>query len=265
MMPMCAMARSRVIFRDFPIVELHPNAPAAHIASLCVAEQGAVPYWEMHDQLFRTQSEWGNATDPAPVFERLAAEAGADVAAFKTCLEQTDAKQALIDTALAEGQAAGVSGTPSFQFVSGAGDKYLLVGAQPFEQFAAYSDALVAGEAPPVAQEEQQPQGEAQIPFWATAEGLKPDPDRPGYTMAGDAYRGSADAKVTVIEFSDFQCPFCQRHVEETQPALDCPVCGQRRNQVGVQTLPALHSSPSARCRHSRRMRWRTRQVLGDA
>ena len=67
----------RVIFRDFPIVELHPNAPAAHIASLCVAEQGAVPYWEMHDQLFRTQSEWGNATDPAPVFERLAEEAGA--------------------------------------------------------------------------------------------------------------------------------------------------------------------------------------------
>ena len=31
--------------------------------------------------------------------------------------------------------------------------------------------------------------------------------------MAGDEYRGSTDAKVTVVEFSDFQCPFCKQHV----------------------------------------------------
>ena len=47
----------RVIFRDFPIESLHPNAPAAHVASLCVAEQGAEKYWEMHDKIFQTQSE----------------------------------------------------------------------------------------------------------------------------------------------------------------------------------------------------------------
>ena len=211
----------QVIFRDYPIVGLHPNAPAAHIASMCVAEQGAALYWEIHDQLFRTQSEWSNSVDPAPVFERLVEEAGVDMTAYRACLEKADAKQALIDVALAEGQTAGVSGTPSFQLVSSAGDEYLLVGAQPYEQFAAYVDALVAGEKPPVAAEEQQPQGETEIPFWATAEGWQPDPERPGYNMAGDQYRGSQDAKVTVIEFSDFECPFCSRHVLETQPALD--------------------------------------------
>jgi protein-disulfide isomerase len=31
----------RMIFRDFPIESLHPNAPAAHVAALCIAEQGA--------------------------------------------------------------------------------------------------------------------------------------------------------------------------------------------------------------------------------
>ncbi len=55
----------QVIFRDFPIEGLHPNAPAAHIASLCVADQGAPLYWAMHGKLFQTQTEWSNSRRPA--------------------------------------------------------------------------------------------------------------------------------------------------------------------------------------------------------
>ena len=213
----------RVIFRDFPIEGLHPNAPAAHIASLCVADQGAPLYWEMHGKLFQTQTEWGNSADPLPVFERLATESGADLDAYTACMENDQAaKQAFIDAAIAEGQAAGVSGTPSFNFLGGPDGQYLLVGAQPYEQFAAYVEALAAGEAPIGAEQQQAENGApAEIPVWATAEGWQPDPDRPGLNMAGDWYRGDLDAKVVVVEFSDFQCPFCRKHVEETQPALD--------------------------------------------
>ena len=95
------------------------------------------------------------------------------------------------------------------------------MGAQPYEQFAAYVEAIAAGEPPVTAEQDSSGGGDAQIPVWATAEGWQPDPDRPGVNMAGDYYRGNLDAKVVVIEFSDFQCPFCQRHVEDTQPALD--------------------------------------------
>jgi protein-disulfide isomerase len=213
----------RVVFRDFPIKELHPNAPAAHRAILCVAEQGADLYWAMHNKLFQTQTEWSNSTDPQPVFERLADEAGVAMDAFKQCMTTAEQeKQPIIDASLAAGQKAGVSGTPSFFFVGADGVSYPLVGAQPYDQFALYIDSMLKGEKPPVPdQQAQQDQGQQQIPFWATAEGWVPDPERPGFNMAGDEYRGNIDAKVTVIEFSDFQCPFCKQHVEETQPALD--------------------------------------------
>lgn len=35
-----------------------------------------------------------------------------------------------------------------------------------------------------------------------------------------DPALGSADAPITIIEFADFQCPFCQRHAQETYPRL---------------------------------------------
>ena len=196
----------QVIFRDFPIVGLHPNAPAAHVASLCVADQGAPLYWEMHSKLFQTQDEWSGSTDPLPIFERLATESGADLDAYTACMENDQAaKQAFIDEAIAEGQAAGVSGTPSFNFLGGPDGQYLLVGAQPYEQFAAFVEALLAGEAPINAEQQAESDAPAEIPIWATAEGWQPDPDRPGVNMAGDWYRGNLDAKVVVVEFSDFQ------------------------------------------------------------
>ncbi len=129
-----------------------------------------------------------------------------------------DAKLAPLAESVAAAGALGLDGTPSFRIINEAsGDAYTLVGAQPYDRFAAALDAVLAGEAPPVAAQPEQPA----VPFWATAEGLAIDPENPGYTMAGDQTRGSADAAVVVVEFSDFQCPYCKQHAERTQPELD--------------------------------------------
>ena len=77
----------------------------------------------------------------------------------------------------------------------------------------------MTGQAPPQAAQEEQVS--AELPYWANQDGLQPDPERPGYTLAGDQYKGNPQAKVVVVEFSDFQCPACQQHALEIQPEID--------------------------------------------
>jgi protein-disulfide isomerase len=40
-------------------------------------------------------------------------------------------------------------------------------------------------------------------------------------SVDGDPFKGDKNAKITLVEFSEFQCPFCGRHVRETYPQLD--------------------------------------------
>lgn len=209
----------QVVFRDLPLEGLHPNAPAAHEAAACIAEQGAPLFWAMHDALFQAQDEWAESSDPAPVFARLAGEIGADGAAYAACIAGGE-KTAQIQASVEEAAALGFDGTPSFRIVDNAsGTGYNLIGAQPYARFAENLDAVLAGSEPPIAsQQETAPAG---IPFWATADGIALDPARPGYTVAGDQTRGNPDASVVVVEFSDFQCPYCKQHMEQTQPSLD--------------------------------------------
>ena len=216
----------KVVFMDFPLEQLHPNAPQAHAAATCVAEQSPVAFWQMHALLFETRDAWSSQATSNPVthFIELAQQIDdMDVLDFENCLA-SGRTEATVEATYNTARELGFSGTPSFQFVvEESGESYELVGAQPFDRFSSWIDAMVAGEAPADAAADSGGGGEGsgEIPFWATAEGLALDPDKPGFTVAGDHSRGSIDAKVVVIEYSDFQCPFCQRHTTQTQPILD--------------------------------------------
>lgn len=45
-------------YMDYPVSQLHPNAPQAHQAANCVLEQDEGLYWKFHDALFENRDQW---------------------------------------------------------------------------------------------------------------------------------------------------------------------------------------------------------------
>jgi protein-disulfide isomerase len=110
----------RLVFRQFPLNNIHPHAQKAAEASLCADAQGR--FWEMHDAMFDNPRELAVAD-----LKTRAAEIGLDEEAFATCLDTGEfADEVTAD--LNAGRALGVSGTPAL-YINGR----FLSGAQPFE------------------------------------------------------------------------------------------------------------------------------------
>ena len=47
-----------------------------------------------------------------------------------------------------------------------------------------------------------------------------PEPSKVQVSVDDDAVLGNKDAKVTIVEFSDYECPYCGRHFSETYPQI---------------------------------------------
>lgn len=108
-------------------------------------------------------------------------------------------KKATVDAEVAEGNAVGVTGTPAF-LINGK----LLGGAFPFESFKEVIDKELAGTGS--TKETDYSKG-LQDAFQSGA--FDPKPRQVG--IGNSSVRGKAGAPVTIVEFSDFQCPFCSR------------------------------------------------------
>ena len=239
----------KFVFRDMPLSSIHPNALAAAIAANCVAEQDIVLFWQMHDRIFRTQREWAPREEALSFFAELAQELGADPTQYGSCMANNETQLTKVNESLSEAQALGFTGTPSFRFVrEETGETFALTGAQPYDTFAGWIDTIASGGSPQDAAQGQQErqQGDGQLPFWATAEGLAPDPDRPGFTLAGDMYKGSSDAPIVIVEFSDFQCLYCSRHALTTQPVLDEEFVSRGEVMWVFKHFPIENSHPFA-------------------
>lgn len=101
----------RLVFHDFPLTRIHPNAVAAAEAARCAGDQGQ--YWAMHDMLYRNQGQWAERVPPTAQFAVYGQQLGLDGAAFTQCLADgthTAAIQAAEQAALA----ANIPQTPTF-------------------------------------------------------------------------------------------------------------------------------------------------------
>jgi protein-disulfide isomerase len=123
--------KMRYYSRDFPL-EFHPNARRAALAARCAGDQGK--YWELRNTMIKNADQLA-----ADRISTYASTVGLDVKKFEACLGSDFYKPA-IDKDIAEGNNAGVTGTPSF--VVGRVDKgrligLRLVGAMPYPQIEA--------------------------------------------------------------------------------------------------------------------------------
>ena len=124
----------KLVFRDFPIQSIHPNALPASVAAECANEQKK--FKEMHDVLFEKQNEWSNQNIESVMntFSQYASDLGLEEKAFDSCLKNGKYIEE-IQKDLDDGRTYGISGTPGF-FIGNDQIGFIeLKGAQPFENF----------------------------------------------------------------------------------------------------------------------------------
>lgn len=111
----------KLVFRDFPLRTIHPQAQKAAEAAQCAAEQHK--FWPYHDKLFAATSL--HMDD----LKKYAHELELHVEQFTACLDSNKHASG-IEADMQAGQNAGVNATPTF-FVNG----YVLSGAASYERF----------------------------------------------------------------------------------------------------------------------------------
>jgi protein-disulfide isomerase len=123
----------RLVFKDFPIEQLHPWARTAAIAGRCAFQQDPKSFWKMYDFIYDNQdiisaaNAWSKMVD-------YAGQSRLDTDAFKTCMASPEAGEA-VNASRANGQQLEVNSTPTV-FVNGR----RIVGADPhlLEQYLTY-------------------------------------------------------------------------------------------------------------------------------
>jgi len=136
-----ATGKVRLVYINFPLMSLHPNAERAAEAAMCAARQAK--FWPMHDLLFRHQDAWAKLGAPEPYFRSLADSTGLDHGSFARCLD-AHATLAEVRADAERCRRAGAQSTPTFYVEGG-----LLEGAAPATVFHAVLDSIYQSKTTP--------------------------------------------------------------------------------------------------------------------
>ncbi len=211
----------RIVWKHNPL-PFHKSARPAHEAAAAVMDLGGSDaFWKFHDKAF------ANRRDLTPAnFKKWAKEAGIDEKKFEAALK--DKKHAAkVDADLALNRKIGATGTPAFRI-----NGVELSGAQPEAKFAKVIDEqlaeakkLVASGTKPEAVYPTLVAKNAKTSNGKDAEKRKaPPPDTTVWAVPvfdDDPKKGGKEPLVTIVEFSEFQCPFCKRVTPTVKQILD--------------------------------------------
>jgi len=129
-----------LVYRDFPVQRIHPNALAAAAAAECADEQGK--YWEYHDTLFEKQNAWAKLDSNSAIstFSQFAAEIELEQQQFDNCLESGKYLEE-VQADFSDGKNYQVTGTPGF-FIGNEDIGFVkIIGAKPYDAFKKVIDA----------------------------------------------------------------------------------------------------------------------------
>jgi protein-disulfide isomerase len=256
----------RIVWRNLPLPFHQDAQPAAEAA---MAAHAAGRFWAMHDLLFQNQ----RALDRTAL-EQYATQVGLDLGTFRDALDQRRYRRAVeADARLAADL--GISGTPSF-VVNGR----KVVGAQPVDAFVTVIDEELARARKLMSERrvaradvyrEVQRGAIANVPKPAPGPGAandvaRVDPGRPDPALVykvpvgHSPVRGRPTAKLTLVIFSDFQCPFCSR-VVQTLEELEQKYGAEIRFVFKHNPLPfhqhAALAAEAAQAAHAQGRFWR--------
>ena len=130
----------RVVFKDFPLDQIHPWARTGAIAGRCAFQQDPKAFWKMYDLIYDNQE----VISPANAWNKMvefAGQAGLNGEAFKSCMAGPEAPAA-IEASRANGMTVEVGSTPTV-FVNGR--RMVGADARTLEQFLNYELAQLAG------------------------------------------------------------------------------------------------------------------------
>lgn len=110
-----ATPNAQLVFRHFPLYQIHPESLNAAYAAEAASTQGK--FWEMSDLLFNKQAEWSKLIQPESYFFDLAKQLNLDLEKFKKDMASQSVKNR-IQSDLSEGEKIGINSTPSL-FLNG--------------------------------------------------------------------------------------------------------------------------------------------------
>ncbi len=111
----------RLIIKQYPLVQIHPQAKAASLAAECAAEQNKLV--DYSTKLYERQEQLADTT----VFETIASELGLNLEAFNIC-RTADTTLAHVEADAVEAQQLGVQTQPNLVIVWANGDQELIDG-----------------------------------------------------------------------------------------------------------------------------------------